>query len=161
MWLLVISLSHILAIILRARCFFFCSVQKKKKIGRYCSNYYSESSEPIEVCDWCKSEERIPRHGGSSSRKSSAGNDGGITNRSEYSSSGERIKQHDREEGSERGKNNPSGGTPSPRPSTRRYKLLKDVMCWSSEEEGIKSKEEGKMVPKGPFPLISCQHHLS
>lgn len=160
MWLLVISLSYILAIILRARRFFFGSVQNKK-IGRYCSNYYSESSEPIEVCDWCKSEERIPRHGGSSARKSSAGNDGGITNRSEYSSSGERIKQHDREEGSERGKNNPSGGTPSPRPSTRRYKLLKDVMCWSSEEERIKSKEEGKMVPKGPFPLISCQHHLS
>ncbi|KAL3537025.1 hypothetical protein ACH5RR_000391 [Cinchona calisaya] len=96
----------------------------------YCSSYYSESSEPIEVCDWCKSEERISsaRHGGSSSRgkSSSVGND---ANRSEYS--GERIKQqHDREEGSERGgKNPPPSGTPSPRTTTRRYKLLKDVMC--------------------------------
>ncbi|KAL3516921.1 hypothetical protein ACH5RR_023823 [Cinchona calisaya] len=92
----------------------------------YCSNYYSESLEPIEVCDWCKSEER--KHSGNStfSRKFSAGNDASITNRSEYS--GERIKQHDREEGSERGGKNPSG-TPSPRPTTRRYKFLKDVMC--------------------------------
>ncbi|KAI5647414.1 hypothetical protein M9H77_33419 [Catharanthus roseus] len=98
----------------------------------YCSNYYSESSEPIEICDWCKSEERNTRHGGSS-RKSAAGNEiVGTTNRSEYS--GERIKQqHDRDEvvGTDRGKH-PSGGgsgTPSPRTSTRRYKLLKDVMC--------------------------------
>jgi len=48
----------------------------------------------------------------------------GTTTRSEYS--GEKIKHH--EEGSsnlEKGKS----PTPSPRPSTRRYKLLKDVMC--------------------------------
>ncbi|KAH7862597.1 hypothetical protein Vadar_006948 [Vaccinium darrowii] len=102
----------------------------------YCSNYYSESSEPIERCDWCQSEEiRSSRHS-SSSKKSTAGiNSGGsstntntTSSRSEYS--GDKIKQHDREEkegGAEKGKN-PSG-TPSPRPTTRRYKLLKDVMC--------------------------------
>ncbi|OIT06789.1 PREDICTED: uncharacterized protein LOC109214012 [Nicotiana attenuata] len=90
----------------------------------YCSNYYSESSEQIQVCDWCQSEEKSSRHGGSS-RKSIAGiSNSGI--KSEYS--GDKIKQNDREEnGAERAKN-PSG-TPSPRTATRRYKLLKDVMC--------------------------------
>ena len=74
------------------------------------------------MCDWCQTEEKSGRHG-SSSKKSG----GGVTSRSEYA--GEKIKQqHDREEsGGERGKN-PSGA-PSPRPTTRRYKLLKDVMC--------------------------------
>ncbi|THF94539.1 uncharacterized protein LOC114320536 [Camellia sinensis] len=107
----------------------------------YCSNYYSESSEPIEHCDWCQSEERSSRSHGSSSKKCAAGNDsgsgGGATNRSEYS--GDKIKQHDRDESAttttaatatataEKGKN-PSGA-PSPRTTTRRYKLLKDVMC--------------------------------
>lgn len=98
----------------------------------YCSNYYSEFSEPIELCDWCQSEERNARHG-NSSKKSGAGHDGGIvvTKRSEYTGD-HKIKQHDREENSttssdQKGKN-PSG-IPSPRPSTRRYKLLKDVMC--------------------------------
>ena len=92
--------------------------------GRYCSNYYGEFAEPIELCDWCQSEERNSRHG-SSSKKSSAGNETGIINRSEYS--GDKIKQNDRDEsGEQKGK---SSGTPSPRPTTRRYKLLKDVMC--------------------------------
>ncbi|XAR63223.1 hypothetical protein NMG60_11023089 [Bertholletia excelsa] len=89
----------------------------------YCSSYYSESSEPIELCDWCQSEERTSRHGGSS-KKSVAGTAscGGTPSRSEYT--GDKIKQHDhREEGPEKGK------APSPRPTTRRYKLLKDVMC--------------------------------
>ncbi|KAF8379217.1 hypothetical protein HHK36_028647 [Tetracentron sinense] len=89
----------------------------------YCSNYYSESSEPIELCDWCKSEERSARHGASS--KKSGGIDTGVINRSEYS--GDKIKQNDREGSAEKGKNTSS--TPSPRPSARRYKLLKDVMC--------------------------------
>ncbi|XP_027162708.1 uncharacterized protein LOC113763172 [Coffea eugenioides] len=106
---------------------FRCNKCRNRFQHSYCSNYYRESSEPTEVCDWCKSEERNSgRHGGSSSRKSSAGNDGGMNSRSDYS--GERVKQHDRQEGSERGGKNPSG-TPSPRPGTRRYKLLKDVMC--------------------------------
>ncbi|XVF22832.1 hypothetical protein REPUB_Repub12eG0205000 [Reevesia pubescens] len=92
----------------------------------YCSNYYSELAEPIELCDWCQSEERNLRHG-SSSKKSSAGNETGIIiNRSEYS--GDKIKQHERDESVDHQKGK-SSGTPSPRPSTRRYKLLKDVMC--------------------------------
>ncbi|KAG5221942.1 zinc ion-binding protein [Salix suchowensis] len=76
----------------------------------YCSNYYSEYSEPIELCDWCQSEERNARHG-NSSKKSGAGHEGGtvVTKRSD-----------------DRKGKNPSG-VPSPR--TRRYKLLKDVMC--------------------------------
>jgi hypothetical protein len=99
---------------------------------RYCSNYYGEFSEPIEQCDWCQSEERNARHG-NSSKKSGAEHDSGtlVTKRSEYSGD-HKIKQHDREESSttssdQKGKN-PSG-IPSPRPTTRRYKLLKDVMC--------------------------------
>ncbi|KAJ4827646.1 hypothetical protein Tsubulata_008268 [Turnera subulata] len=93
----------------------------------YCSNYYSEYSQPIELCDWCQSEERNARHG-NSSRKSGSGHDsGGITIRSQYS--GDKIK-NDREESTTENKasRNPSG-VPSPRPATRRYKLLKDVMC--------------------------------
>ncbi|GMN56338.1 hypothetical protein TIFTF001_025455 [Ficus carica] len=96
----------------------------------YCSNYYSEYAEPIQVCDWCQSEGKNSRHGGSS-KKSVAGGESGVSNRSEYS--GDKIKQHvDREEGAaaaadQKGKN--QSGAPSPRPTARRYKLLKDVMC--------------------------------
>ncbi|KAK8502842.1 hypothetical protein V6N11_047279 [Hibiscus sabdariffa] len=97
---------------------------------RYCSNYYSEFAEAIEVCDWCQSEERKSRHG-SCSKKSSAGNGSEIiVKRSEYS--GDKIKQQNRDEtsGDHKGKSSGSGsGTPSPRPTSRRYKLLKDVMC--------------------------------
>ncbi|KAK8481634.1 hypothetical protein V6N11_083810 [Hibiscus sabdariffa] len=88
--------------------------------GRYCSNHYSEFAEPVELCDWCQSEERNPKQG-SSSKKPSALKEAGIMNRSEYS--GDKIKQ---ESGDPKGKNS---GTPPPRPTTRRYKLLKDVMC--------------------------------
>ncbi|GFY92680.1 hypothetical protein Acr_08g0010760 [Actinidia rufa] len=94
----------------------------------YCSNYYSESSEPIELCDWCQNEEiRSSRHGASSKKSATAAGNtsGGTTSRSEYS--GDKIKQHHREEAAEKGKSN--AGAPSPRPTTRRYKLLKDVMC--------------------------------
>ncbi|XWS32386.1 hypothetical protein CRYUN_Cryun23aG0155100 [Craigia yunnanensis] len=103
---------------------FRCNKCRHRFQHSYCSNYYSEFAEPIELCDWCQSEERNSKHG-SSSKKSSAGNETGIINRSEYS--GDKIKQHDRDEsGEQKGK---SSGTPSPRPTTRRYKLLKDVMC--------------------------------
>lgn len=93
----------------------------------YCSNYYSESSEPIEVCDWCQSEQRSSRHGGSS--KKAVARNGLIISAKRSECSGERIKQ--REEGSDqKGKNpSPRSGAPSPRTATRRYKLLKDVMC--------------------------------
>ncbi|XP_068635977.1 uncharacterized protein [Aristolochia californica] len=90
----------------------------------YCSNYNDQGSMAA-VCDWCQSEERSgTKHGGYSKR--SAGKEAGISSRSEYS--GDRIKQHEREETSnDRGKN--MSGTPSPRPAGRRYKLLKDVLC--------------------------------
>ncbi|MED6165592.1 hypothetical protein PIB30_101057 [Stylosanthes scabra] len=107
---------------------FRCNKCRNRFQHSYCSNYYGELPE-IELCDWCQSEEKTTtRHilGSSASKKSvsATGNDAGITNRSEYS--GEKIKQHDREDGgSDKGKS----PTPSPRPTTRRYKLLKDVMC--------------------------------
>ncbi|KAI3498538.1 hypothetical protein L1887_34314 [Cichorium endivia] len=86
----------------------------------YCSNYYNESSDRPELCDWCQIDEiRSSKHGGSSKKTA------GVSSRSEYS--GDKIKQHDREEGSEKGKS--PTGAPSPRTGTRRYKLLKDVMC--------------------------------
>lgn len=92
---------------------------------RYCSNYYSEYAEPIELCDWCQSEGKTTRSHGSSSKRSAGAASDSVSNRSEYS--GDKIKQYDREDSGEKVKN-PSGA-PSPRPTTRRYKLLKDVMC--------------------------------
>ncbi|GMH21657.1 hypothetical protein Nepgr_023499 [Nepenthes gracilis] len=103
----------------------------------YCSNYYNESSEGVAgVCNWCQSEERsTASKPGGHSKKSTAACRGVF--RPECA--GERIKHDDRaEEGGgsgsgssgEKGRNPSSGaGVPSPRPSTRRYKLLKDVMC--------------------------------
>ncbi|KAD5316951.1 hypothetical protein E3N88_16897 [Mikania micrantha] len=94
----------------------------------YCSNFNSESSEPPELCDWCQTEVTRATKSGSSSKKSSSKTDAGVGNRSEYS--GYKIKQHDREEGSDqKGKSSSSTGVPSPKTGTRRYKLLKDVMC--------------------------------
>ncbi|KAL2536560.1 hypothetical protein Fot_17951 [Forsythia ovata] len=104
---------------------FRCSKCRHRFQHLYCSNYYSELSEPIQVCDWCQSEEKNSKHvGSSSSRKSMQvnNNDSRTT-----AHSGNKVKQHG-EEGSEKAGKNPSG-TPSPRPTTRRYKLLKDVMC--------------------------------
>ncbi|CAN0921799.1 hypothetical protein LINGRAHAP2_LOCUS32781, partial [Linum grandiflorum] len=97
----------------------------------YCSNYYNsrQSSEPTEQCDWCQSEE-IKNGGRAASRKSFSGGSGSST-RSEYS--GHKIKHEDiisteRQSAAAAGvvgRNH--GGLPSPK--TRRYKLLKDVMC--------------------------------
>ncbi|XP_070022598.1 uncharacterized protein [Nicotiana sylvestris] len=93
----------------------------------YCSNYYSELSEPVQVCDWCQSEGRSSSRRGNSSKKSAAGSNSGvgISSRSEYP--GDKIKQqHDhREEGThdQKPKNN-HGGAPSPRTSTRRFLVL-------------------------------------
>ncbi|GAB4844316.1 hypothetical protein Ancab_037680 [Ancistrocladus abbreviatus] len=114
---------------------FHCTRCRFRFQHSYCSNYYTESSERVvEVCDWCRSEERSLKHGGSAKKSTVVAH--GAGSRSEYS--GERIKQQDRaveESGgggggssNEKGKNSNSG-VPSPRPSTRRYKLLKDVMC--------------------------------
>ncbi|KAA0041671.1 uncharacterized protein E5676_scaffold27861G00010 [Cucumis melo var. makuwa] len=101
--------------------------------NKYCSNYYSESAEPIEVCDWCQCEGRSTSsrsHGSSSSRRppSTGTNATGIMSRSEYSSD-KLIKHHHDDSPTEKGKHGGAGSTPSPRPTTRRYKLLKDVMC--------------------------------
>ncbi|KAL2319963.1 hypothetical protein Fmac_028932 [Flemingia macrophylla] len=105
---------------------FRCNKCRHRFQHSYCSNYYGELAE-IELCDWCQSEGRSSRHNiiGSNSKKPVTGNYTGMTHRSEYS--GEKIKHHDHEESgfSEKGKS----PTPSPRTSTRRYKLLKDVMC--------------------------------
>ncbi|KAK4738580.1 hypothetical protein R3W88_002277 [Solanum pinnatisectum] len=116
---------------------FLCSKCHHRYQHSYCSNYYSELSEGIELCDWCQSEERnSSSRRGSSSRKSSAEGIMMSSSRSEYPG-GDKIKQqnHDhqnhREESTahdQKPKNN-HGGAPSPRTSTRRYKLLKDVMC--------------------------------
>ncbi|KAK8487309.1 hypothetical protein V6N11_012812 [Hibiscus sabdariffa] len=71
----------------------------------FCSNYYSELADPIQlqVCNWCQSEERNSR----SSKKSLSKNETGIINPSE--DSGDKIKQL-------QGKRS---GTPSPRSATR------------------------------------------
>ncbi|KAI3418489.1 uncharacterized protein J3R85_013685, partial [Psidium guajava] len=112
---------------------FHCNRCRNRYQHSYCSNFYSESLEPIEQCDWCESEVRSSsRHHGSSSHKSAAGNDSGVT-KSEYSGS-EKIKQQHRDDAPvpvpvEKGTARNPGGAPSPRTATRRYKLLKDVMC--------------------------------
>ncbi|CAI9786028.1 unnamed protein product [Fraxinus pennsylvanica] len=100
---------------------FRCSKCRHRFQHLYCSNYYSELSEPIQVCDWCQSEGKSSKHGGSSSRKSMQVNN-------DSRSTGNKNKQQDHEEGSEKAAKNPSS-TSSPRPTTRKYKLLKDVIC--------------------------------
>ncbi|XP_010474837.1 PREDICTED: uncharacterized protein LOC104754360 [Camelina sativa] len=118
---------------------FSCGHCRSRFQHSYCSNYYSEFAEPTEICDWCQSDDRklsnVARHdGGSSSNKSSSSSfnkfeHDEFTNRSDYSSRG-RIKhnnnRHDQVAKSVAGS---GGGAPSPRTATRRYKLLKDVMC--------------------------------
>ncbi|KAG6575224.1 hypothetical protein SDJN02_23960 [Cucurbita argyrosperma subsp. argyrosperma] len=98
----------------------------------YCSNYYSESAEPIEVCDWCQCEGRSSsRSHGTSSRRppQTATEAAGILSRSVYS--GDKIKHHHEDSAAtvDKGKQGGAGSVASPRPTTRRYKLLKDVMC--------------------------------
>ncbi|PWA45946.1 hypothetical protein CTI12_AA407210 [Artemisia annua] len=92
----------------------------------YCSNYYIETSELVDpLCDWCQIDKIQASKPRVLSKKPASKLDTGISNRSEHI--GDKIKQHDREEGhSEKGKS--PTGVPSPRTATRRYKLLKDVM---------------------------------
>ncbi|KAK9076484.1 hypothetical protein SSX86_004818 [Deinandra increscens subsp. villosa] len=93
----------------------------------YCSSYGIESSEPPEICDWCQTE-MVKKASGSSKNKSKLGDAGGGNHRSEYSGN-YKIKQEGGS--SEKGNNKSSSpsGAPSPKTGTRRYKLLKDVMC--------------------------------
>ncbi|XP_058104440.1 uncharacterized protein LOC131248264 [Magnolia sinica] len=102
---------------------FRCTGCRSRFQHLYCSNYYDESlpADSLAFCDWCHSKERSVRHAVAQSKRSAEKNTS-IIKRSEYS--GDKIKRHDREESSDRGKN--VGSAPSPR---RRYKFLKDVMC--------------------------------
>ncbi|XP_020248102.1 uncharacterized protein LOC109825649 [Asparagus officinalis] len=81
----------------------------------YCSNYYQEepSGTADGICDWCLSEDRRP-----SSKKNSG-----------YPSADHKGKRgSDQRESAARGKSS-GGSSSSAKPSGRRYKLLKDVLC--------------------------------
>ncbi|KFK42577.1 hypothetical protein AALP_AA1G013700 [Arabis alpina] len=112
---------------------FRCSHCRNRFQHSYCSNYYSELAEPTEICDWCQSDDRkLTKHGGSSSKKpsnSSLNYENGFTNRSEYSSGGGIKHNNNRHDQVPKNAAGAGGGVPSPRTATRRYKLLKDVMC--------------------------------
>ncbi|KAG6593610.1 hypothetical protein SDJN02_12455 [Cucurbita argyrosperma subsp. argyrosperma] len=102
---------------------FRCNHCRTRFQHSYCSNYYTElgRADPIQVCDWCRCEGRT-----SSSSRSHG------TSSKRPPPTGERIKQHHEDASSsvgEKGKHGTAGGVPSPKPTTRRYKLLKDVMC--------------------------------
>ncbi|KAL1540088.1 hypothetical protein AAHA92_24497 [Salvia divinorum] len=85
---------------------FRCSHCRHRFQHSYCSNYYGECGETIQVCDWCQCEKRSS----SSAESSSSGG----------ARSGEKG-------GSAAGRS--AGKVSSPRQAIRRYKLLKDVMC--------------------------------
>ncbi|XP_010544598.1 PREDICTED: uncharacterized protein LOC104817209 isoform X5 [Tarenaya hassleriana] len=99
---------------------FRCSKCHNRYQHSYCSSYYSEQGEQVEVCDWCESEAKR-KNGGKH------GNGGGGSSkrsyRSEYSSA-DSIKQQVRQ-----GNLTPPpadkakiGGVPSPRTTTRRWR---------------------------------------
>ncbi|CAI0430991.1 unnamed protein product [Linum tenue] len=111
---------------------FRCNKCRHRFQHSYCSNYYNHQlAEPVEQCDWCQSEEM--RNATSSRKSQEAGGAGSSNKRSQYS--GLKIKQQQQQLDDEiRGPSSPAagrnhGGLPSPKPSTRRYKLLKDVLC--------------------------------
>ncbi|ESQ36838.1 hypothetical protein EUTSA_v10009084mg [Eutrema salsugineum] len=117
---------------------FRCGHCRNRFQHSYCSNYYSEFTEPTEICDWCRSDDRkmscVDKHGGSSSSSkktsSSVNHENEFTNRSEYSSGGGIKHNNNRhDQGAKTVAGAAGGGVPSPRTATRRYKLLKDVMC--------------------------------
>ncbi|KAK6162572.1 hypothetical protein DH2020_002415 [Rehmannia glutinosa] len=111
---------------------FRCSKCLNRFQHSYCSNYYSEYAEPIEVCDWCQCEERnssSSRHGNSSSPSARNNNKSAHANEDRSAYSGDKIKQQNHREEGGSSAEKATGKNPSPRPTTRRYKLLKDVMC--------------------------------
>ncbi|XP_042049063.1 uncharacterized protein LOC121794790 [Salvia splendens] len=77
---------------------FHCSKCRNRFQHFYCSNYYSEYAEPIEICDWCQCEERNPSSSSSRNNK--------------HANEARKIKQ-------QRSDHKPTGKTPSPRPSAR------------------------------------------
>lgn len=98
-------------------------------MNRYCSNNYVKSSKPIEICDWCRSEQKSSPCSSTSSKASSR-NVGSIIitpKPSEYSGDSSPTKIRG---GSDQVRKNLISGVPSPRTAARRYKLLKDVKCW-------------------------------
>ncbi|CAA6666800.1 unnamed protein product [Spirodela intermedia] len=101
----------------------------------YCSNYYEDTSEAVGFCDWCRSDERKSsrKQKGAQTKKSSVGKDqAALTGYQADHPGDEKAKQdggsYREDGGSARGKST-SGAGPSTRPSGRRYKLLKDVLC--------------------------------
>ncbi|KAK6142968.1 hypothetical protein DH2020_023316 [Rehmannia glutinosa] len=101
---------------------FRCSNCRNRFQHSYCSNYYRENGEQIEICDWCQCEKKNSPSTSSSSRNSTKS---GNANEVRSGHSGDKIKHHDGGAMAEKA----TGKTPSPRPTARRYKLLKDVMC--------------------------------
>ncbi|KAL1802784.1 hypothetical protein DCAR_0934392 [Daucus carota subsp. sativus] len=99
---------------------FRCSKCHNRFQHSYCSNFYRESPEAIAECDWCQSAANTSKHGGSSKKAMASGLV--ITNRPSYSSGDKSKQQHEDD-------NKGKSPSPSPRTATRRYKLLKDVMC--------------------------------
>ncbi|KAM0934308.1 putative chromatin regulator PHD family [Dioscorea sansibarensis] len=110
----------------------------------YCSNYYDDiQSTTSSICDWCLSEQRNTHATNTNktttattttthliiSKKQQAHHDHKDLSRSEYSSM-DKIKQtSDHEEVANRPGKTTTTGASSSKPSGRRYKLLKDVLC--------------------------------
>ncbi|KAK9095463.1 hypothetical protein Scep_026932 [Stephania cephalantha] len=102
----------------------------------YCSNYYDESSTTGHgvFCDWCLSELRSPsstaKHGATlSSRRSSSREAIAVMNRTSTTTISDKDHQLESNEKAGKSSTSTATGAPSPRPSNRRYKFLKDVMC--------------------------------
>ncbi|CAN8280247.1 unnamed protein product [Cochlearia groenlandica] len=115
---------------------FHCSKCLNRFQHSYCSSYYKEEGDPIKICDWCQCEAKNrtgTKHGlnGTGSSKKSY--------RSGYSSSHQVKQQEINQSNTTSSSSNVNSPTvdnkgktstvPSPRTATRRYKLLKDVMC--------------------------------
>ncbi|XP_051132806.1 uncharacterized protein LOC127252605 [Andrographis paniculata] len=101
---------------------FRCSNCRSRFQHSYCSSYCGEQSRRVEVCDWCLSEKASSSSGRITSKFPQASSE----MRSAYS--GEKIKQNNRGDGGATA-DKVAGKSLSPRPTARRYKLLKDVMC--------------------------------
>ncbi|CAJ2665123.1 unnamed protein product [Trifolium pratense] len=98
---------------------FRCNKCRHRFQHSYCSNFYGDQLSEIQECDWCQTEaaKSTTTVSSSNSKKPPA-----VTvtinssNSGCSSSSGDKIMKR-------------KSPVPSPRHATRRYKLLKDVMC--------------------------------
>ncbi|WOL07588.1 hypothetical protein Cni_G16332 [Canna indica] len=96
----------------------------------YCTNYYyEEPSETAGVCDWCLSK-RYELPVKKSTVRDSAETTAAGSRRTAYVK-GDKVKQSNRGGSGESESHAASGGgsSSSSKPSGRRYKLLKDVLC--------------------------------